>query len=246
MWFLCRELWDCCLESPWERLPTGPKIVETLSDDDSSKSFARLQVQLAMAWVHHQGNDVCPIPGTTKIENFDQKTPEEMSELKSIASADSVKGDTYGGMITVYSKDNETIVSETRNKTPLLNLLKLQLEERRRNGNKGEENKARNPGLEVSAQGLGCMSMSAFDGPPKPEPDMINLIHHAINSGVTFLEASDAYGPHSSEILLRKALRLDIRERVQLATKSNACFVDRKREIRGGDPAYVREACEAT
>ncbi|CAB4263565.1 unnamed protein product [Prunus armeniaca] len=26
--------------------------------------------QLALAWVHHQGKDVCPIPGTTKIENF--------------------------------------------------------------------------------------------------------------------------------------------------------------------------------
>lgn len=51
--------------------------------------------QLALAWVHHQGNDVCPIPGTTKIENFNQNigalsvklTPEEMSELESIASA---------------------------------------------------------------------------------------------------------------------------------------------------------------
>ena len=28
--------------------------------------------QLALAWVHHQGYDVCPIPGTTKIENFNQ------------------------------------------------------------------------------------------------------------------------------------------------------------------------------
>ena len=42
--------------------------------------------QLALAWVHHQGDDVCPIPGTSKIENFNQNigalsvklTPEEM------------------------------------------------------------------------------------------------------------------------------------------------------------------------
>ncbi|XP_048225734.1 probable aldo-keto reductase 4 isoform X2 [Ricinus communis] len=59
-------------------------------------------------------------------------------------------------------------------------------------------------GLEVSAQGLGCMGMSAFYGPPKPEPDMIALIHHAINSGVTFLDTSDIYGPHTNEILLGK------------------------------------------
>ncbi|KAH7521450.1 hypothetical protein FEM48_Zijuj07G0034400 [Ziziphus jujuba var. spinosa] len=59
-------------------------------------------------------------------------------------------------------------------------------------------------GLEVSAQGLGCMGMSAAYGPPKPESDMISLIHHAINSGVTFLDTSDLYGPFINEILLGK------------------------------------------
>ncbi|KAL8532424.1 hypothetical protein ACS0TY_008868 [Phlomoides rotata] len=50
-------------------------------------------------------------------------------------------------------------------------------------------------GLEVSQQGagLGCMGMSYMYGPP--EPDMINLIHHAINSGVTFLDTSESTGP---------------------------------------------------
>nr|ABN08783.1 Aldo/keto reductase [Medicago truncatula] len=59
-------------------------------------------------------------------------------------------------------------------------------------------------GMEVSLQGLGCMSMSAFYGPPKPESDMISLIHHAIQSGVTFLDTSDIYGPHTNEVLLGK------------------------------------------
>jgi aryl-alcohol dehydrogenase-like predicted oxidoreductase len=59
-------------------------------------------------------------------------------------------------------------------------------------------------GLEVSAQGLGFMGMSAFYGPPKPEPDMIKLIHHAVAAGVTFLDTSDIYGPHTNEILLGK------------------------------------------
>lgn len=59
-------------------------------------------------------------------------------------------------------------------------------------------------GLEVSAQGLGCMGMSAFYGPPKPEHDMINLIHHAIDAGVTLLDTSDVYGPKTNEILLGK------------------------------------------
>lgn len=63
-------------------------------------------------------------------------------------------------------------------------------------------------GLEVSAQGLGCMGMSAFYGPPKPEDDMIKLIHHAINIGITFLDTSDVYGPHTNEILIGKARNL--------------------------------------
>jgi len=102
---------------------SGAKIVESWSTEDPRKSLPRFQpenleynktvfervnqmatkkgctpAQLALAWVHHQGSDVCPIPGTSKIENFDQNvgalsvklTPEEMSELESIA--DAVKG----------------------------------------------------------------------------------------------------------------------------------------------------------
>uniref|UniRef100_A0A453BS72 NADP-dependent oxidoreductase domain-containing protein n=1 Tax=Aegilops tauschii subsp. strangulata TaxID=200361 RepID=A0A453BS72_AEGTS len=61
-------------------------------------------------------------------------------------------------------------------------------------------------GMEVSAQGLGCMGMSAFYGPPKPEPDMVALIHHAVDAGVTLLDSSDIYGPHTNEILLSKLL----------------------------------------
>ena len=101
-------------------------------------------------------------------------------------------------------------------------------------------------GLEVSAQGLGCMGMSAFYGPPKPEPDMIKLIHHAIAAGVTFLDTSDMYGPHTNEILLGKALQGGVRDKVELATKFGVNFVGAGNfEIRG-DPAYVRAACEGS
>ncbi|KAL6005471.1 hypothetical protein ACLOJK_006038 [Asimina triloba] len=99
-------------------------------------------------------------------------------------------------------------------------------------------------GFEVSKQGLGCMSMSAFYGPPKPEPEMIALIHHAVSSGVTFLDTSDAYGPHTNELLLGKALK-GIRNDVELATKFGAAFEEGKIEVRG-DAAYVRACCEAS
>ncbi|KAF8007832.1 hypothetical protein BT93_K1730 [Corymbia citriodora subsp. variegata] len=100
-------------------------------------------------------------------------------------------------------------------------------------------------GLEVSVQGLGCMGMSAAYGPPKSEPDMIALIHHAVNSGVTFLDTSDIYGPHTNEILLGKALKGGARQKVELATKFGLGFADGQWEIRG-DPMYVRAACEAS
>uniref|UniRef100_A0ACD5UA15 Uncharacterized protein n=1 Tax=Avena sativa TaxID=4498 RepID=A0ACD5UA15_AVESA len=100
-------------------------------------------------------------------------------------------------------------------------------------------------GMEVSAQGLGCMGMSAFYGPPKPEPDMVALIHHAVAAGVTLLDSADIYGPHTNEILLGKALQGGMREKVDLATKFGISFADGKREIRG-DPAYVRAACEGS
>ena len=107
-------------------------------------------------------------------------------------------------------------------------------------------------GLEVSALGMGCMGMSFAYGPPKPEPDMVRLIHHPIAAGVTFLDTSDFYGPHTNELLLGKALQLKdaagggvIREKVQLATKFGILYVDGKQEVHG-DPAYVRAACEGS
>ncbi|KAI5653338.1 hypothetical protein M9H77_30525 [Catharanthus roseus] len=100
-------------------------------------------------------------------------------------------------------------------------------------------------GLEVSAQGLGCMGMSAFYGPPKPESDMIELIHYAVDCGITHLDTSDMYGPYTNEVLLGKALKGGVREKAQVASKFGIRFVDGKRDV-CGDPAYVRAACEAS
>ncbi|KAM7461347.1 hypothetical protein LguiA_029468 [Lonicera macranthoides] len=66
--------------------------------------------QLVLAWVHHQGDDVVPIPGTTKIENFNQNigalsiklTLEEMTELESYASIDVVKGERHPYMSSTF------------------------------------------------------------------------------------------------------------------------------------------------
>jgi len=94
------------------------------------------------------------------------------------------------------------------------------LKSHREHGRVSHGGAAHEAGL-AGAQGLGCMGMSAYYGPPKPEPDMIALIHHAVSAGVTLLDTSDVYGPHTNELLLGRALQAGggVREKVQLATK---------------------------
>ncbi|KAJ7551828.1 hypothetical protein O6H91_06G030700 [Diphasiastrum complanatum] len=98
-------------------------------------------------------------------------------------------------------------------------------------------------GLIVSKQGLGCMGMShPLMGGSKDDQQMIELIHYAVDCGITFLDTADVYGPHTNEILVGKAVK-GIRDKVQIATKFGVA--DLSFNVKG-DPAYVRSACEAS
>ncbi|KAM0013679.1 putative perakine reductase [Helianthus debilis subsp. tardiflorus] len=128
----CRELGIGIVSySPIGRgfLASGPKLVTSLKEGDLRMGNPRFQnaehnktvfervnematrkgctaAQLALAWVHHQGTNVVPIPGTTKLENLNQNigslsvklTPAEIVELGSFASGDAVLGDRYAYM----------------------------------------------------------------------------------------------------------------------------------------------------
>ncbi len=60
-------------------------------------------------------------------------------------------------------------------------------------------------GLEVSCLGLGCMGMSYFYGPARPEEEIVELICYAVEQlGVTLLDTSDTYGPFTNEVLIGK------------------------------------------
>jgi aryl-alcohol dehydrogenase-like predicted oxidoreductase len=100
-------------------------------------------------------------------------------------------------------------------------------------------------GLEVSAQGLGCMGMSEFYG-TRDEGEAIATIHRALELGVTLLDTADAYGPFTNEQLVGRAVE-GRREVVVVATK----FGNERREDGSwiginGRPEYVRAACDAS
>ena len=62
-------------------------------------------------------------------------------------------------------------------------------------------------GLAVSAIGLGCMGRSqSYDPNPGDRDDMIAVIRGAVDSGVTFFDTAEAYGPHLNEELVGDAL----------------------------------------
>jgi aryl-alcohol dehydrogenase-like predicted oxidoreductase len=98
-------------------------------------------------------------------------------------------------------------------------------------------------GLEVSAEGLGCMGMSfAYGG--GDEAAGIATIHRALELGVTFLDTAEIYGPYANEELVGRAIA-GRRDEVELATKFGFTF-DPERRTRGADssPENVRKATE--
>ena len=72
-------------------------------------------------------------------------------------------------------------------------------------------------GLETSAVGLGCVSMSDFYG-AADEGEAIATIHRALELGVDLLDTSDCYGPFVNEELVGRALK-GRRDQVQVSTK---------------------------
>jgi len=100
-------------------------------------------------------------------------------------------------------------------------------------------------GISVSAIGLGCMGLSEFYGEPAQESAAVDLLHRAVDLGVTHFDTAEIYGMGHNERLLGKAFagRWD---RIVLATK----FGPQRDPATGafvgvdGSPASVRSSCE--
>ena len=95
--------------------------------------------------------------------------------------------------------------------------------------------------LTVSALGLGCMGMSLGYG-QFDDAQSLQVLHHAIDSGLTLLDTSDLYGDGHNEILIKKALANSSRNKVILATKCGFVSLGKV----DGSPTHIKKACDAS
>ena len=102
-------------------------------------------------------------------------------------------------------------------------------------------------GLEVSAIGLGCMTMTGGYSTMPDRRDMITLLHRAVDLGVTFFDTAEIYGPHVNEELVGEALA-PYTDRVVIATKfaQDIDPADRKPRGRMLGPADIAGAVDGS
>jgi aryl-alcohol dehydrogenase-like predicted oxidoreductase len=101
--------------------------------------------------------------------------------------------------------------------------------------------------LEVSAMGLGCMGLSFGLGPAVDQKEGIALIRAAVESGVTFFDTAEVYGPYTNEELVGEALA-PFRDQVAIATKFGFKIDPRTGKQAGLDsrPEHIREVADAS
>ena len=101
-------------------------------------------------------------------------------------------------------------------------------------------------GVEVGRVGLGCMGMSwAYDEAGRDDKTSVEVIHRAIDLGVTLIDTADVYGPYANEQLVGRALA-GRRDQVVLATKVGLLTDGARAMHRNGRPEYIRGAIEGS
>lgn len=106
-----------------------------------------------------------------------------------------------------------------------------------------EQRKLGSQGLTVSAEGLGCMGMSAFYG-PSDEAENLATLARALELGIDFFDTAEIYGPFKNEILLSKAFA-GKRDRVKIATKVGSEVTDAGQRLDvNGRPDYIKKAID--
>jgi aryl-alcohol dehydrogenase-like predicted oxidoreductase len=100
-------------------------------------------------------------------------------------------------------------------------------------------------GLAVSALGFGCMGISASYGRPATREQGLAIIRAAVDSGVTFFDTAEAYGPFANEEVVGEALA-PVRDQVVIATKFGFRFEAGRPAGVDSRPTHIREVVEAS
>ena len=108
-----------------------------------------------------------------------------------------------------------------------------------------KKRKLGNNGLEVSAIGLGCMGMSHGYLPLPDKNEMKNLIHKAIDLGITFFDTAEVYGPYINEELLGDALS-SLRDKVVIATKFGIYIDANGKQGQDSRPETIKRSVEGS
>lgn len=99
--------------------------------------------------------------------------------------------------------------------------------------------------LQVSAIGLGCLPMVGYYGDTYAKKDMIALIRRAYDSGVTFFDTAEVYGPYTSEEWVGEALA-PVRDKVIIATKFGFGVEEGRPTALNSRPDHIRRAVEGS
>src|SRR5438874_395131 len=99
-----------------------------------------------------------------------------------------------------------------------------------------------NSNLEVSALGLGCMSMTGGYSLSPDRQEMIALIRSAVERGVTFFDTAQVYGRFTNEELVGEAVAPG-RDQVVVATKFGHDFDNGGLNSR---PEYIKQMTEGS
>jgi aryl-alcohol dehydrogenase-like predicted oxidoreductase len=102
--------------------------------------------------------------------------------------------------------------------------------------------------LEVSALGLGCMGISFGLGPAIDRQEGIKVIRAAVDSGITFFDTAEVYGPFTNEEVVGEALA-PFRDQVVIATKFGfkpAADGERAWSELDSRPEHIKEVANAS
>ncbi|HET7003186.1 MAG TPA: aldo/keto reductase [Puia sp.] len=97
----------------------------------------------------------------------------------------------------------------------------------------------------INRLGYGAMQLTGTGvwGDAPNRSSAIAVLRSAVESGVDFIDTADAYGPHTSEVLIHDALK-DYYDKILIATKGGFMRPGPGQWVPNGKPEYIQKTIE--